>query len=114
MDEAEPSTLLPKDGCENIGYIVLDNVYDTLTTRDYSSGQPKLIGKLAESWAKQNDTTWRFKLRQGIKFTNGEIFTADAVVARVEDLANPAAPGRCLAEFGRSPTPRKSTITPST
>jgi peptide/nickel transport system substrate-binding protein len=100
VDEAEPSTLLPKDGCENIGYMVLDNVYDTLTTRDYSSGQPKLIGKLAESWARQNDTTWRFKLRQGITFSNGEPFSADAVVARVKDLANPAAPGRCLAEFG--------------
>jgi peptide/nickel transport system substrate-binding protein len=71
-----------------------------LTTRDYSSGQPKLVGRLAESWARQNDVTWRFKLRQGVKFSNGETFTADAVVARVKDLTNPAAPGRCLAEFG--------------
>jgi peptide/nickel transport system substrate-binding protein len=100
VNESEPENLIPKDACTNISFMVTDNIYDSLTGRDYSSGQGKLVGKLAESWAKQNDTTWRFKLRQGITYTNGEPFTADAVVAAVKHMANPAAPGQCLAEFG--------------
>src|SRR5438067_2036347 len=34
---------------------------------------------LAESWTQTTPTTWRFKLRQGVKFHNGEPFNADAV-----------------------------------
>jgi peptide/nickel transport system substrate-binding protein len=35
---------------------------------------------LAESWENLDDTTWRLKLRQGVTFTNGEPFNADAVI----------------------------------
>ena len=39
---------------------------------------------LAESWEAVDATTWRITLRQGIKFSNGEEFNADAVKASVE------------------------------
>ena len=35
--------------------------------------------RLAESWQRVNDVTWRFKLRQGVTFHNGEKFDAQAV-----------------------------------
>ena len=53
--------------------IVLKNIFDSLTTRDSSMN---VVPQLAESWHVLNDTTWEFKLKQGIKFHNGNDFTA--------------------------------------
>jgi peptide/nickel transport system substrate-binding protein len=39
-------------------------------------------------------------LRQDVKFTNGEVFNADAVVTAVEDLINPQKPGTAVIDFG--------------
>lgn len=55
-------------------------------------------GVLAESWENVDERTWRFALREGVTFHNGEPFTADAVVYSLErirrpDLMSPAAPG---------------------
>lgn len=55
----------------------LGNVYEGLTKRD---GDLNIIPGLAESWEVVDDTTWRFKLREGVKFHNGNDFTADDVV----------------------------------
>ncbi|WMS42765.1 ABC transporter substrate-binding protein [Acuticoccus sp. MNP-M23] len=56
---------------------MLGNVYEGLTRRD---GDLNIIPGLAESWEVVDDTTWRFKLREGVKFQNGNDFTADDVV----------------------------------
>jgi|SRR5665811_1361539 len=53
---------------------------------------------LAESWETIDDVTWRFHLRQGVTFHNGEPFDADCVTFSLErllnpELASPAAPG---------------------
>ncbi len=46
---------------------------------------------LAESWKPSEDLkTWTFNLRKGVKFGNGEEFTADDVVYNVERWLNPA------------------------
>jgi peptide/nickel transport system substrate-binding protein len=105
--EAEPNTIVPKDSSTNNGYIVLDNVYDHLTGRDYSSGQPKIVPELAESWSRVNDKSWQFKLRHDVKFTNGEVFNADAVVVAVEDMANPDKRGLAADEYGTLQSARK-------
>ncbi len=44
---------------------------------------------LALSWEATGPLTWRFKLREGVVFSNGKPFTADAVVHAVTYLANP-------------------------
>lgn len=54
--------------------IVLKNMFDSLTTRDAGM---KVVPQLAESWRALNDTTWEFKLRRGVKFHNGDDFTAE-------------------------------------
>ncbi|HBY93237.1 MAG TPA: peptide ABC transporter substrate-binding protein [Chloroflexi bacterium] len=54
------------------------NIFDCLVWRNRETAEFEPF--LAESWENINDTTWRFKLRQGVKFHNGEDFNADAVV----------------------------------
>src|SRR5258708_21203362 len=40
----------------------------------------KIIPALAESWETPEPTRWRFHLRKGVKFQNGDPFTADDVI----------------------------------
>ena len=56
-------------------------VYEFLTDRDKKLG---IRANLAESWQRVNDTTWRIKLRSGVKFHDGTPFTADDVVFSYE------------------------------
>jgi peptide/nickel transport system substrate-binding protein len=100
--EAEPDTIHPKDATTDNALFVLGNVYDALTARDWSSGEPKIVGRLAESYSQsQTDPkTWRFKLRQGLKFTNGEPVNADAVVNMVAFVTDKDKPGTGIDEFG--------------
>ncbi|WP_202814428.1 ABC transporter substrate-binding protein [Falsirhodobacter sp. alg1] len=53
------------------------NIFESLTTQ---SSVQKITPGLAESWEAVDDTTWRFKLRQGVKFHNGSDFTARDVI----------------------------------
>jgi peptide/nickel transport system substrate-binding protein len=56
---------------------VVTQIYDGLVSRDR---QFKLEPALATSWTMVNATTWRFKLREGVKFHDGTLFTADDAV----------------------------------
>ena len=56
-------------------------IYEFLLVRDKKLG---LVPSLAESWTQVNATTWRFKLRAGVKFQDGTPFTADDVVFSFE------------------------------
>src|SRR5439155_884001 len=44
----------------------------------------QIIPALAESWETPEPTRWRFHLRKGVKFQNGDPFTADDVVFSAE------------------------------
>jgi peptide/nickel transport system substrate-binding protein len=55
----------------------LGQVYEGLTARDKDL---KVIPGLAEKWETPEPTRWRFHLRKGVKFQNGDPFTADDVV----------------------------------
>ncbi|MCT4577721.1 ABC transporter substrate-binding protein [Donghicola sp.] len=59
----------------NIGRIVLGNISETLTELDVR-GDEGLKPRLAESWELVNDNTWRFKLREGVTFSDGSTFDA--------------------------------------
>ena len=60
---------------------VVTQVYEGLVNRgkDY-----KLEPSLATSWEMVNATTWRFKLRPGVKFHDGTAFTAEDAVFSIE------------------------------
>src|ERR1700724_4825797 len=53
------------------------HVYEGLTARDKDL---KIVPALAESWETPEPTRWRFHLRKGVKFHNGDPFTADDVI----------------------------------
>ncbi len=82
---AEPDSL---DGCMSTrsvtGRVVKQNIVETLTEIDAKDGSVK--PRLATSWEKVNDTTWRFKLRQGVTFTDGVPFNAESVAKSISRI----------------------------
>src|SRR3981189_1040416 len=56
--------------------IINTSIYDTLLTRDK---QLQLVPALATAYKLVSDKLWEVKLRQGVKFHNGEPFDANAV-----------------------------------
>lgn len=53
------------------------HVYDSLVGRNANM---ELVPGLATSWKNLDDLTWEFKLRPGVKFSNGSPFTAKDVL----------------------------------
>src|SRR6201989_1279731 len=62
---------------ESTTHAHLGQIYEGLIARDKDL---KIIPALAESWETPEPTRWRFHLRKGVKFQNGDPFTADDVV----------------------------------
>jgi peptide/nickel transport system substrate-binding protein len=80
------------EGQRFIGY----TLYDSLVEWDLSSADKPsvLVPGLAVSWTVDDaDTTkWTFKLREGVKFHDGSLFDANAVVWNLDKLLNQDAP----------------------
>lgn len=78
---AVPSSLQPHVSNEEFTGTVLRNVYDTLVDLD-----PRLAPRpaLAESWYTEDETTWVFRLRKGVRFHDGRPLHAAEVVSSVE------------------------------
>src|SRR2546425_7366069 len=85
---AEPRTMLAVTIVDWTTNNMLEHIYDRLLDRDPRTFKPKPM--LAESWRLVNDTTWEFKLRKGVRFHNGEAFTAHAVKATIDYALDPA------------------------
>jgi len=64
------------------------NVFDNLTSR-HPDG--KLHPGLATDWKLQGQSQWAFKLRQGVKFHNGDPFTSADAKYSIERTYDPAA-----------------------
>jgi peptide/nickel transport system substrate-binding protein len=69
------------------------HIFDPLVEKDYDGN---FVPMLAESWSLVDETTWQFNLRRGVKFHNGEEFTAESVKATMERML----PGSQLAQAG--------------
>lgn len=89
---SEPTSLDPHlvdDGGERA---INDNIYETLLART-PEGEIE-PGLAAELPTQVDDSTWEFKLREGVKFHDGTDFNADAVVATVERMVKLVADGK--------------------
>src|SRR6266849_1807417 len=64
------------------------NLFDNLTSR-HPDG--KLYPGLATDWQLEGQTTWRFKLRPGVKFHNGDPFTSADAKFSLERTYDPSA-----------------------
>jgi peptide/nickel transport system substrate-binding protein len=83
----DPSTLDPQVADDGNERAVNDNIYETLIARN--SKTMELVPGLAESWEQLDSTTWQLKLRQGVKFHNGEPFDAEAAAFGINRVINP-------------------------
>ena len=69
-------------------YAVADMTFDSLTSFD---ARARVVARLAESWRPVAEDVWEFKLRDGVRFHNGNAFTAEDVaftIARVPTVPN--------------------------
>ncbi|WP_374693755.1 ABC transporter substrate-binding protein [Streptomyces sp. VNUA74] len=83
----DPKTLDPQKQGDMVSMNVLINMFDTLTTRGRDN---RLHPRLALSWKATDARTWRFTLRPGVTFHNGETCDARAVAFSIERLLDPA------------------------
>ena len=90
-----PLTTGQADGGAEGVRLINRSLYDALLSWDLSrADRPSgLIPNLAESWS-VDDTqkVWRFKLRRGVKYHDGSLFTAHDVVWNFDKLIKPEAP----------------------
>jgi peptide/nickel transport system substrate-binding protein len=75
-NQGDLKSLDPDTLNETTTHAHLGHVYEGLVERDKNL---QLIPALAESWETPEPTRWRFHLRKGVKFHNGDDFTADDV-----------------------------------
>jgi len=66
----------------NIGRVIKQNVAETMTEIDPATGE--ITPRLATAWEQIDDLTWRFTLREGVKFHDGADLNADAVIYAIQ------------------------------
>jgi peptide/nickel transport system substrate-binding protein len=64
---------------------VIWSLFDSLVRRGADGAD---LPRLAASWERRDDFTWRFHLRRGVKFQDGSVFTAEDVKFSVDRMGN--------------------------
>src|SRR5262245_9944220 len=90
-------TLDPHAQNEGPTHNLLQQIYEPLLIRGLDG---KLMPTLATSWKVTEDpTVWEFKLRQGVRFHNGNAFNADDVLFSLERALQPTSDLKSLISF---------------
>ncbi|OFX27847.1 MAG: hypothetical protein A2Z07_01795 [Armatimonadetes bacterium RBG_16_67_12] len=84
---ADPVSFDPHRSNDGPSNMMWHQLYNTLVDRNEKG---EIVPALAEKWQRIGDGTWRFTLRQGVKFHDGTEVTADDVKFSLERLINPA------------------------
>ena len=69
------------------GVVISHQAWDGLVYRDPDTFQPKPL--LATAWKLVDDRTIEFELRKGVRFHNGDAFSADDVVYTLNTVSAP-------------------------
>lgn len=95
VEQSDSKTLVIANGTDVVSFDIHDhnttsteavhvNMFNYLLTNE---GEEGFKPDLAESWENVDDKTWSFKLKEGVKFHNGEDLTADDVKYTLERIA---------------------------
>jgi ABC-type transport system substrate-binding protein len=76
-------TIYPLNITDDNYWTIVPNIYNGLVEFD---GNFRIVPMLAVSWNNPDDLTWRFNLRHGVKFHNGDNFTAMDVKNTIENM----------------------------
>lgn len=87
---ADPVSLDPRKTWVAQGYSINAHVFEPLLFRKEVNGNVELTPVLAESWKQTSPTTLEFKIRQGVKFHNGEPLDAAAVAYTITSIMEPS------------------------
>ena len=83
----EPSTLDPQAVNDRSSRVVTANLFESLLGRDASTA---LVPVLATSWPEVvDDDTWRFAVREGVTFHDGQDLNAQAVADALNRMLDP-------------------------
>lgn len=94
--QSSPTSLDPRLATDAISSRVIDLIFNGL----FRSGQTGQLEKdLAENFELADETTYLFKLRQGVFFHNGEELTAPDVKFTIESVLDPKTGSRKRAAF---------------
>jgi len=85
--DSPPRTMNPHGSDADANLSVMANLFEGLLQRKAPEG--KLVPALAERYEHPDLLTWKFYLRKGVKFHNGNPFTAEDVKFSFERLSNP-------------------------
>jgi peptide/nickel transport system substrate-binding protein len=94
----EPTTFDANFVASGLRNQTLASITEALVMVDTTTGQ--LRPALAETWQLTSPLTWRFTLRKGVSFSNGEPFNAQAVVKNVQRILLPATKSELLTQLG--------------
>jgi peptide/nickel transport system substrate-binding protein len=87
LPQEPPSLEACDSSLTSVGVVVRSNITEPLVERNPDTGE--LEPKLATEWEPTSDTEWTFTLRDGVTFSDGTAFTAEAVKHSVERLLSP-------------------------
>jgi peptide/nickel transport system substrate-binding protein len=93
--ENEVTIVLPEqvtslEACDStnsdVGRVISQNITEALTRLNPETSTPLPV--LATGWEQVDDLTWRFELREGVTFQDGEAFDAEAAAYSINRLMN--------------------------
>ena len=104
--QGDVASMDPYALAENFSNAFHSNIHDSLIRYDENL---QIEPALAVSWEVVDPKTWRFKLREGVKFHNGNTFEADDVVFSIKRSLKRQVLGSTTSQQGTSRHLRTST-----
>lgn len=90
-----PRLLDPVQEISNVGFRTIFNLLDTVLDQDFTRADLPLQPGLAVEWARRDPSTLEVRLREGVRFHNGDLLTSEDLVASFgpKRLLGEGAPG---------------------